>query len=114
MSSRVLAATLVAAFGVVAHKEYTGGAWPPRPFRFWGVVVVWMMLAVVASVAPELAAAFSVAAVLGVYFGAIPGTGGASSAKSPTQAQINQASAQNAAGAAQPGGTHPGTSNVPS
>lgn len=114
MSTRVLASTLLAAFGVVVYQESKGGTWPPRPSRFWGVVVAWTMLAILGSVAPELAAALSVAAVLGVYFRALPGTGGSAGGGKPaTQQQISQASAQNAAGAAQPGGSHPGTSFVP-
>lgn len=75
MSNRVLSATLIVAFAVVARKEYASGNWPPRPFRFWGVVTVWSILAVLGTVAPELAAAFAVGAVIAVYLGIVPGTG---------------------------------------
>lgn len=94
MGARILAGTMLAAFGVVSYNEYKGKEWPPRPFRYWGVVVVWSMLAILALVTPELAAAFSVGAVLGVYFGVLPGGIGPTSSEAAQQPQQPVSAAQ--------------------
>lgn len=102
MSNRVLSATLIVAFAVVARKEYASGNWPPRPFRFWGVVTVWSILAVLGTVAPELAAAFAVGAVIAVYLGIVPGTGATAPGSGGTVS--SGFSNPNATGGAQKGG----------
>ena len=77
MAEKVLVLALMIAIGVVAYDEISRqNQFPPRPYRFVGVALIFSVLAVVAVPAPALAAAFAIAADLGLV---IKGTGTGSS-----------------------------------
>lgn len=75
--NRIIATMLIVSLAVVAYKTNKLGEWPPKPSRFIGVATVFTILAVLSVVAPPLAAAFSVAVPIGVYFGLTSAIGNA-------------------------------------
>lgn len=73
MAERVLVLGLLLALGLVAADEIRQGQFPPRPSRFFGVAVVFSILAVVALPAPALAAAFAIAVDIALLLRQTPG-----------------------------------------
>lgn len=67
MGEKILVLALLLAIGIVAYDEVSRqNQWPPRPYRFVGVALIFSVLAVVAVPAPALAAAFGIATDIGL------------------------------------------------
>lgn len=64
MSERALPVMLVLSLGIVMYQQVKQGNWPPEPYRFVGVAIVFSLLAVLALASPQLAAALGVAVVI--------------------------------------------------
>ena len=73
MAERVLVLGVLLGLGIVAADEIRQGQFPPRPSRFFGVAVVFSVLAVVAVPAPALAAAFAIAVDVALALRQTPG-----------------------------------------
>lgn len=58
----------VLALGVVAFQQVKAGNYPPPPSAFVGVALVFSLLALLALLSPELAAAFGLAVVVWLVF----------------------------------------------
>jgi hypothetical protein len=66
MGERILPATLILAIGIVAYREIGQGNFPPRPFTFVGVALIFTILALVSLANVPLAAAFGAAVDIGL------------------------------------------------
>lgn len=65
---RALPVMLLVSLGVVAYQQSKLGNFPPPPSTFFGVAIVFSLLAVLALASPQLAAAFGVAVVIWLVF----------------------------------------------
>lgn len=92
MAEKILVLAFLGALGIVAYDDvFRQNQFPPRPFRFVGVALVFSLLAIVAVPAPALAAAFGVAADLGFALkGVGAGTPSLGSVAGEASAQVPQ------------------------
>lgn len=92
MAERVLVLALLLGIGIVAYDEISRqNQFPPRPYRFVGVALIFSVLAVVAVPAPALAAAFGIATDIGLTIrGAGTGSSKTSVGTGPAQVPVLQ------------------------
>lgn len=68
MSRKALPFFLLLSLGIVAYQQNRIGNFPPPPAPFVGVAVVFTILAIVALLSEEVAAAFGLAIVVWLVF----------------------------------------------
>ncbi|MHB8573657.1 MAG: hypothetical protein ACYDAY_12005 [Candidatus Dormibacteria bacterium] len=92
---KLLTASMLLAFGLVAYRTQPAGAFSPngpgitwpRPHRFAGVAVAYSVLGLLATAgAPQLAGAFGLGVNLALAFAKLPGSGTPSAGSGSPQA----------------------------